>query len=280
MLGSKIGILILSICITVVSCNQKKKQENILVTNETTEITIDLLKLQAENKLGKYSLITVNEDPVYHKKKIFKAINAVLLVQNQVDLNKIAINNTKIVFECIDGYKPEMPLELFLNAEPFIAFEDINAPKGSKWEQIYKDGIPMDAAPFYLIYPKISAKDNQYKWPYNLVKIHFEPLHELDNELFPKNNKEVISGYQLYTKHCISCHAINSIGGQMGPELNYPKNVTEYWIENQLVDYIVNPASFRNKVKMPTLGISKTEAQDIVEYLKIMAQHKKQSTAE
>lgn len=272
MLGSKIGVLILSICITVVSCNQKKEQENVLVTNQTTQIAIDLLKLRAENKLGKYSLITVNEDPVYHKKKIFKAINAVLLIQNQVDLNKIAINNTKIVFECTDGYKPEMPLELFLEAQPYIAFEDVNAPKGSKWEQIYKDGNPMDAAPFYLVYPSISAKDNQYKWPYNLVKIHFEPLNETDKTLFPTNNKEVETGYHLFTKHCITCHAINGIGGEMGPELNAPKSVTEYWIENQLVDYIVNPANFRNKVKMPTLGLTKTQAQEIVYYLKYYAE--------
>jgi cytochrome c2 len=61
----------------------------------------------------------------------------------------------------------------------------------------------------------------------------------------------------------------------MGPELNYPKSVTEYWKENELVDYIVNPASFRNKVKMPTLGLTKQQSQEIVDYLKYMSENKK-----
>ena len=61
----------------------------------------------------------------------------------------------------------------------------------------------------------------------------------------------------------------------MGPELNYPKNVTEYWKETELVNYIVNPASFRHKVKMPTLGITKQQSQEIVDYLKYMSERKK-----
>jgi cytochrome c2 len=61
----------------------------------------------------------------------------------------------------------------------------------------------------------------------------------------------------------------------MGPELNYPKSVTEYWIETELVNYIVNPASFRHKVKMPTLGITKQQSQEIVDYLEYMSDHKK-----
>jgi cytochrome c2 len=63
----------------------------------------------------------------------------------------------------------------------------------------------------------------------------------------------------------------------MGPELNYPKSVTEYWVETELVDYIINPASFRNKVKMPPLGITKQQSEEIVGYLKYMAKNKKQS---
>jgi cytochrome c2 len=80
---------------------------------------------------------------------------------------------------------------------------------------------------------------------------------------------------QKKNNQCITCHAINEIGGTMGPELNYPKSVTEYWKEKELVDYIVNPAAFRNKVKMPTLGITKQQSQEIVAYLKYMSENKK-----
>jgi cytochrome c2 len=83
------------------------------------------------------------------------------------------------------------------------------------------------------------------------------------------------SGYTLFKNHCLTCHAINGIGGTMGPELNYPKSVAEYWKEEELVNYIVNPASFRYKVKMPTLGITKQQSQEIVDYLKYMSENKK-----
>ena len=257
------------------SCNQKKEQK--VESNEYCSIgnQVGFIGFTAKNKLGKDTVVTIINDPVYHKAKKYKAVSASLLIQNEIDLTKIDPKNTKIVFECIDGYKPEMPLDLFLKANPYLAFEDMDAPKGKKWEAIIKNGNEMNAEPFYIVYPSVSDKDCRYKWPYNLVKIYLEPLNKSTKELFPINNKNLESGYILFQNHCITCHAINGIGGTMGPELNYPKSVTEYWKENELVDYIVNPASFRNKVKMPTLGITKQQSQEIVDYLKYMSEYKK-----
>ena len=268
-------ILFCLFIISFLSCNQKKEQKIEATTFAQTEIKLDLLDLQKKNKLGKDTVVTIANDPVYHKQKKYKAVNASLLIKNQIDLTKIDPKNTKIVFECIDGYKPEMPLELFLNANPYLAFEDIDAPKGAKWEPIIKDGNEMNAAPFYIVYTGISEKDSRYKWPYNLVKIYLETLNKSTIELYPLKDRKLETGYTLFKNQCLTCHAINGIGGTMGPELNYPKSVTEYWKENELVDYIVNPASFRNKVKMPTLGITKQQSQEIVDYLKYMSENKK-----
>jgi cytochrome c2 len=272
----KIHIIICSHFIfSFLSCNQKKEQKVEVTAIVQTGIKLDLLDLQTKNKLGKDTIVTIANDPVYHKTKKYKAVSASILIKNEIDLTKIDSKNTKIVFECIDGYKPEMPLELFLNANPYLAFQDVEAPKGAKWEAIIKNGNEMNAAPFYIIYPSVSEKDTRYKWPYNLVKIYLEPLNKSTKELFPINNKDLESGYTLFKNQCITCHSINGIGGTMGPELNYPKSVTEYWKEKELVDYIVNPAAFRNKVKMPTLGITKQQSQEIVDYLKYMSENKK-----
>lgn len=270
----KIHLISCLFIFSFLSCNQKKEQKTEATSIVQTEIKLDLLDLQAKNKLGKDTVITISNDPVYHKTKKYKAVNASLLIQNQIDLTKIDPKNTKIVFECIDGYKPEMPLDFFLKANPYLAFEDVDAPKGTKWEPILKDGNEMNAEPFYIVYPSVSEKDTRYKWPYNLVKIYLEPLNKSTKELFPMNDKKLESGFALFQNHCITCHSINGIGGTMGPELNYPKSVTEYWKENELVDYIVNPVSFRNKVKMPTLGLTKQQSQEIVDYLKYMSKKK------
>ena len=257
------------------SCNQKKAQKLEPVNISQLEIKLDLLDLQKKNKLGKDTIVAIINDPVYHKAKKYKAVSASLLIQNEIDLTKIDPKNTKIVFECKDGYKPEMPLELFLKVNSYLAFEDINAPKGAKWEPILKDGNERSAEPFYIIYTSVSEKDSRYKWPYNLVKMYLEPLNKSTLELFPLKNRKLETGYTLFKNQCLTCHSINGIGGTMGPELNFPKSVTEYWKENELVDYIVNPASFRNKAKMPTLGITKQQSQEIVDYLKYMSENKK-----
>jgi cytochrome c2 len=267
------------------SCNQKKEQElnksnmNLSSTSTTDKLAelpeyhIDLLDLKKNKKLGDDTVVTVVNDPVYHKTKKYKAVNALTLIANEIDLNKIDAKSTKIVFECIDGYKPEMPLTLFLASKPYLAFKDMEA-KGTDWEPISKNGKKMDAAPFYLVYTDAPVKEDRYKWPYNLIKIHLEPIDKSKMVLYPKDSSKV-AGYTLFQNQCITCHAINGIGGEMGPELNYPKSVTEYWVETELVNYIVNPASFRNKVKMPTLGITKQQSQEIVGYLKYMAKKKK-----
>lgn len=274
----KINIIISCFFIfSFLSCNQKKEQKIEVVTIAQTEIKLDLLDLQKKNRLGKDTIVTITNDPVYHKLKKYNAVSASLLIKNEIDLTKIDPKNTKIVFECIDGYKPEMPLELFLNANPYLAYRDIDAPKDSNWEAIIKDGNEMDAEPFYIVYTSVSEKDSQYKWPYNLVRINLEPLNKSTIELYPLKNRKLETGYTLFKNQCLSCHAINGIGGTMGPELNYPKSVTEYWKEKELVDYIVNPASFRNKVKMPALGITKQQSQKIVDYLKYMSENKKKS---
>jgi cytochrome c2 len=258
----------------LISCNKQKEQKTETIVNIQPEMELDLLALKAKSKLGKDTVITVINDPVYHKTKKYNAVNALLLLKTEIDLSKVDIKNTLIIFECVDGYKPEMPLELFLKTNPFLAFKDLDAPKGSNWEKIVKNGNKMNADPFYLVYTSTSTDNQEYKWPYNVIKFRLESKNKNIEALQPKDDEKVMKGFALFQKQCITCHAINGIGGEMGPELNYPKSVTEYWKETKLVDYIVDPASFRHKVKMPTLGITKQESQEIVEYLKYMSKKK------
>ena len=269
------SIFIFLFLLGFISCNQKKEQTVAINNQIHDEMVLDLVDLKTKNALGNDTVVTISNDPVYHKTKKYKAVNALELLKKHIDLNEIDVGNTKIVFECVDGYQPEMPLELFLNTTSFLAFKDWDAPKGSNWEKIVKNGNEMDAEPFYLVYTSISEKDSRYKWPYNLVKIHLKPMDDLKKKLFQKDDKTVEAGYNLFQKHCITCHSINTIGGKMGLELNYPKSVTEYWKEKELVDYIINPATFRHNVKMPAVGVSKTESEQIVDYLKYMSKNKK-----
>lgn len=265
--------------VVYISCNNSKTTENkdslqvsktgIPQESANDSLTIDLLDLKAKGLLKNTQVIIVKNDPVYHKIKKFNALRLKELLEKYSSMESLIAADTKVVFECEDGYKPEMPLEKLLLAKAFLAVSDVDAPKGRKWEQIFKDGHEMKAEPFYVVYEGISPEDGTYKWPYNLVKIHFAPLHENDAALKPKD-ASVMAGYELFKNRCQTCHSINKIGGKMGPELNYPKSVTEYWKTEDLKAFIQNPASYRNDVKMPTLGIKPNEADEIVKYLSYM----------
>lgn len=44
----------------------------------------------------------------------------------------------------------------------------------------------MKAAPFYLIYRGVSSKDEAFKWPYNIVKLHFDTTNSTIAALYKK----------------------------------------------------------------------------------------------
>jgi cytochrome c2 len=273
--------------ILALGCQQKTKQKEVLstensfnvLTKNSDSLTIDLVALLKEGKLTNTIIVTVDEDPVYHDRKRYNAIPFNELLGAYPKIKKLQTDKYQIIFECEDGYKPMMPLQKFLSAKSFLAVSDVDAPEGELWSTITKDGREMKAAPFYLVYQGLSPKDTDFKWPYNLIKIHVVPTIGNISLLYPKDDIAAKTGFDMFNKNCISCHAINKIGGSMGPELNYPKSVTEYWNQEQLKKFIKNPASFRNGVKMPTIpNLTKKEIETIVYYLNYMANHKLQKS--
>lgn len=263
-----------------VSCDSSQKNSNkdslqvaklaIEEVPANDSLTIDLLDLKNRGLLKNAQIISIKPDPVYHKNKRFNALPLKDILEKHSSMKRMNVADLKVVFECEDGYKPEMSLEKLLSAKAYLAVSDADAPKGREWEQIFKDGHEMKAEPFYVVYEGVSAEDISYKWPYNLVKIHLAPIHENDAALKPKD-ESALAGYEIFKNRCQTCHAINKIGGKMGPELNYPKSVTEYWKTDDLKAFIQNPAAYRNDVKMPNLGIKPEEATEIVKYLSYMS---------
>jgi cytochrome c2 len=266
-----------------VSCDNSQKNANkdslqiaklaIEEVPASDSLTIDLLDLRDRGLLKVTQIVSIKPDPVYHKNKRFNALPLKDILEKYSSIKRMNAADLKVVFECEDGYKPEMPLEILLSAKAFLAVSDVDALKGREWEILLKNGQESKMEPFYVVYEGVSGDDLSYKWPYNLVKIHLAPLHENDEALKPKN-KSTLAGYEIFKNRCQTCHAINKIGGKMGPELNYPKSVTEYWKTDDLKAFIQNPASYRYNVKMPTLGIKPEEANAVVKYLSYMSEHK------
>jgi hypothetical protein len=103
-------------------------------------LNLDLLALQKEDKLNGTTLITVHNDPVYHSTKRYEAVPLLHLLETHTAIKNLDAEKYQIVFECIDGYKPMMPLK-FLSVKSFLAVRDTDAPKGELWSKIIKTGM-------------------------------------------------------------------------------------------------------------------------------------------
>lgn len=55
-------------------------------------------------------------------------------------------------------------------------------------------------------------------------------------------------------QNCPSCHSVNLVGGDLGPEPNVPRNVTEYWSAAHLAAFVKAPETYRARSKMPGFG--------------------------
>ena len=239
---------------------------------------LDLIQLKKAGAFGTTQRITVPQDPVYHARKVYRAVPLNKVLEQVPGYAQANPATTQVVFECGDGYNPSMPLKQVLGRRAFLAVRDSDAPAGQDWIGVETTGKTKSVAPFYIVYTDVSATDARYKWPYNLVRIRLVSASKELAALLPPDAPA--RGYELFRVHCLTCHALNGIGGQMGPELNFPKNITEYWWEADIVAFVRNPASYRNGVKMPAITptqVSNGELNEVLKYLKFMAGHKSRS---
>ena len=135
----------------------------------------------------------------------------------------------------------------------------------------------MTPAPYYLVWPKKGLDKWQYPWPFQLVKISLRPASEYFGAAVPSGkNNHVKKGFVLFSQYCIRCHSINLSGGKLGPELNVPKNITEYFEGEALSGFILKAPSYLPGTKMPVFEglINEGEMKNLLDYLKHMKSQK------
>lgn len=239
-------------------------------------LTLDLAKLKTAGAFAHPQTIRVADDPVFHTPKTYRALPLRALLDKYTTLNKLNPAQTQLVFECEDGYNPSMPLTMVLSKKAFLAVGDADAPAGQDWLSAKKNGEVKKVAPFYVVYTDVPAAAHDFKWPYNLVRISLVSTAKEYAAVYPHNDNTMVRGFGLFQRNCGICHALNGVGGQMGPELNYPKSVTEYWRStSDIKAFVKNPQAYRHASKMPAVTyLSDRELDEIMRYLQYMAKHK------
>lgn len=277
----------LGLGIALVGCNNSQTSDSQSSTADSTVVDTAAVASPKKDSLSVYlpdikaslpeaQTVEVKDDPVFFKAKSYKAIPLQTVLDQFLPAYKsLDIKQTQIVFECEDGYNPSMSLEKVLSKKAYLAISDVDALKGQDWINPQKGDHEIKIAPFYIVYTDVPAKDVTYKWPYNLVKISLSAASKELAVLFPKDDDTQVKGFELFKVNCLTCHSLNKVGGKMGPELNYPKSVTEYWQVDQIKQFVKAPTSFRNECKMPAVThLTDKELDEIVSYLKYMSKHK------
>ena len=178
-----------------------------------------------------------------------------------------------------DGYTSTLPTTRFLNHKAWFAFARVDRPDFVLDKKVPKVET-VSIAPIYLVWDSIKdatiRAEGDYGWPYQLANVKLTTFAEAYPGLAPPEpgTPEIAAGIEVFTHYCATCHSLDGHGGKVGPELNAPHNVTEYWQPQWLHQWIDNPPSVRKGTAMPGLPANVPQRQaaidNVIAYLKAM----------
>jgi mono/diheme cytochrome c family protein len=244
-------------------------------------IAIATLSLLGSERLSSLEThrVTIGADPAYQREMRYEAWSLADVLALLPDVEARARrDDTAITFVASDGYRATEPLRPLWDARKrgYVAFRDLSAG-ARKWKPLRAGKSWITPAPFYLVWT--GARDPALPWPYQLVRIELGPLGEVYAQAFPRD-PAARPGFEVFRRNCMSCHSVNLAGGSVGPELNVPRNVTEYWIAEELAPYVRNAGAYRFRARMPAFeSLSEQQIADVVRYLRAMKEAKVCSSA-
>lgn len=230
-------------------------------------------KIALSSLLKKLKPITVTiNDPVYKKQKSFDGF-PLRDVLGAAGIREWSAD--EIVFTASDGYSPNAPFAWLEKYGAVLTFQE-HGKKG--YETILQGKTTLSPLPFYLVWTSEAPIPEGAPWPYQLVKIEFVDFQKKFDRIYPKgqaSDSAVFSGFKIFKSECIRCHSLNLQGGELGPELNAPMNITEYWQKDILRKFIRNASAFRHRDKMPPFPqLSDADLDNLISYLEYMKEHK------
>ena len=248
------------------STSTEEEMEEESSTDAAPLLEVNLEHAQEEGTLTAAITVDVPYDPVFKRAKKYQAIPLKLFLEKAIATQNLDTANTEIIFLCKDGYNPGMPLSKVLQNEPYLAIKDFDAPEGKNW----MDTLQGKWTPFYLVWTNHSMGAKGFAWPYGLKYLQFKTSDAAYHAAMPTDEIQ-IAGFELYKEKCMKCHSMNMVGGVMGPEMNIPKNITEYWKTEDIRAFIKNPYAYRYNSKMPPVaGITDAEIDQILNYIAYM----------
>ncbi|WP_064609076.1 c-type cytochrome [Photobacterium sp. J15] len=173
---------------------------------------------------------------------------------------------TDVNFIALDGYQALSTMDKLMEQGGYIVFRDVDTPE---WEQIGHN--QSNPGPFYLVWKGDKQTPKQaYPWPYQLAAINTVEFQNRYPAVYPtgvKKNSNVFNGFKIFKARCLKCHALDQLGGKVGPDLNAPMNILAYRDSEILREYIRQPSKFRYTQMPDHTDLSSEQVERILEYL-------------
>lgn len=271
------GFSLLLLIILLDSCGeQPAKEPEFPITAEPApdSLEIDLTRLASDGKPPAEVIVAIEFDHEFKTAKNYRAFSLRQVLEPA--MWQLGIDSTSdeavVTFYCTDGYKPTAKLRDLLAGEGFVAFRDEAVADP---DQQWPEEVRKKFNPFYLVWKNVPYEDDSKPWPYGLFMVKINKANTVYDPIYPQDDAEAIAGFQHFERYCIKCHSINRIGGNVGPDFNDPKNITEYWEIENMWAYAKNPQSFRFNARMaPVTRLTRAEFDQIIVYLQYMRRQK------
>jgi mono/diheme cytochrome c family protein len=204
-------------------------------------------------------------DPYYQRPKTWRALPLAPVLKDAFPGE--ALESVDFVLTASDGYTVPVSGARLMEAGAYLAFADGDGT----WQPIGAKGA--NPGPWYLVWRGEAQQDlTTHPRPWALARIAIERFEDVFPKVVPPpGDAQVQRGFTLFRGLCLKCHAINRQGGTVGPELNVPKNITEYRDDAFLRAWIREPFAFRISVMPPSPQLSDADLDALLAYLRAMA---------
>ena len=196
----------------------------------------------------------------------------------------------ELLFTCLDGYQPTVPVARVLEHHAWLAFARDDAPAFTLRKLESGRVQEISAGPFYLVWENLNdtqvRREGDYAWPYQLTGVELIRARDHFPHMAPPADAPPVAqqGFAAFRIHCSRCHTVNGDGGQIGPELNRAEAPAGRRDAKWLHDWIDDPSRLSPGTRMerlnPALANRDAVIASIIAYLQAIADHPLRATGD